>query len=61
MFDLNCVAVSHNHMASACHRVLVRYIIHLYCLAVQAGFYSDVRDYRSKGPRSILGWGMEFF
>ena len=25
-----------------CHRVLVRYIIHLYCLAVQAGFYSDV-------------------
>ena len=27
---------------SKCHRVLVRYIIHLYCLAVQAGFYSDV-------------------
>ena len=24
------------------HRVLVRYIIDLYCLAVQAGFYSDV-------------------
>ena len=25
-----------------CHRVLVRYIINLYYLAVQAGFYSDV-------------------
>ena len=36
-----------------CHRVLVRYIIHLYCLAVQAGFYNDVlrvHDFRSKGP-----------
>ena len=53
MFNLNCVAVSNYHMASACHRVLVRYIIHLYCLAVQAGFYSDsgrVRDYRSTCP-----------
>ena len=34
-----------------CHRVYVRYIIHLYCLAVQAGFYSDVLDFRSKCPR----------
>ena len=47
-----------------CHRVLVRYIIHLYCLAVQAGFYSDVVQCSPQGrkvPGSILGRGMEIF
>ena len=27
-----------------------RYIIHLYCLAVQAGFYSDVVECRTLSP-----------
>ena len=39
-------------------------MIHLYCLAVQAGFYSDVvecspQDRKVSG--SILGWGMMDF
>ena len=43
---------------------LVRFIIHLYCLAVQAGFYSDVIECSPqdrKVPGSILGWDMEIF
>ena len=47
-----------------CHRVKVRYIIHLYCLAVQAGFYSDVVECSTidqKVPGSILRQGMEIF
>ena len=47
-----------------CHRVLVRYIIHLYCLAVQVGFYSDVVECSTidrRVPGSILGRGMEIF
>ena len=38
-------------------------MIHLYCLAVQAGFYSDVVECSPqdrKIPGSILGWGMDF-
>ena len=35
------------------------YIIHLYCLAVQAGFYSDVVE-SSTIDRKVLGWGMFF-
>ena len=41
-----------------------RYIIHLYCLAVQAGFYSDVVECSSidrKVLSSILGLGMDIF
>ena len=30
------------HKTWVSHRALVRYIIHLYCFAVQAGFYSEV-------------------
>ena len=48
----------------ACHKEQVRYIIHLYCLAVQAGFYSDVEECSNidrRVPGSILGWGMEIF
>ena len=44
--------------------VLVRYIIHLYCLALQAGFYSDVVECLTVDRRvlgSIPGWGMEIF
>ena len=43
---------------------IVRYIIHLYCLAVQAGFYSDVVECLTvdrRVPGSIPGWGMEIF
>ena len=42
---------------------IVRYIIHLYCLAVQAGFYSDVVECSPidrKVPGSIFGRGMVF-
>ena len=41
-----------------------RYIIHLYCLAVQAGFYSDVVECSPqdrKVPGSILDRGMKDF
>ena len=41
-----------------------RYIIHLYCLAVQAGFYSDVVECSTidrKVSGSILGREMEIF
>ena len=41
---------------------LVRDIIHLYCLAVQAGFYSDVvvcSTIDGRFPGSILGRGMK--
>ena len=40
-----------------------RYMIHLYCLAVQAGFYSDAVECRtlSSGPGSIPGWGKILF
>ena len=47
-----------------CHRVLARYIIQLYCLAVQAGFYSDVVECSTldqRVPGSILTRGMEIF
>ena len=47
-----------------CHSVLVRYIIHLYCLAVQAGFYSEVVEWSTldgRVPGSILTQGMEIF
>ena len=39
-------------------------MIHLYCLAVQAGFYSDVVECSTidrRVPGSILGWDMEIF
>ena len=39
-------------------------MIHLYCLAVQAGFYSDVVECSTldrRVPGSILGRGMEIF
>ena len=39
-------------------------MIHLYCLAVQAGFYSDVVECSpqdGKVPGSILGRDMEIF
>ena len=52
------------HKTWVCHRVLVRYIIHLYCLVVQAGFYSDVVESLTLDRRvlgSILTWGMEVF
>ena len=42
---------------------IVRYIIHLYCLAAQAGFYSDVVECSPidrNVPGSILGRGMNF-
>ena len=38
-------------------------MIHLYCLAVHAGFYSDVVECETidrKVPDSILGRGMDF-
>ena len=38
------------------------YMIHLYCLAVQAGFNSDVVDCETidrKVTGSTLGWGMD--
>ena len=38
--------------------------MHLYCIAVQAGFYSDVVECSTidrRVPGSILGWGMEIF
>ena len=38
-------------------------MIHLYCPAVQAGFYSDVVECETidrKVPDSINGWGMGF-
>ena len=44
--------------------VWVRYIIHLYYLAVQAGFYSDVVECSTlvrRVPGSILGRGIDFF
>ena len=47
-----------------CHRLLVRYIIHLYCLAVQAGFYSDEVECSTlnrRVPGLILTRGMEIF
>ena len=40
------------------------YITHLYCLAVQAGFYSDMVECSPQDRKvlgSILGRGMEFF
>ena len=38
-----------------CHRVQVRYIIHLYCLAVQASFYSNVVEcYSSDGAWRVF-------
>ena len=43
---------------------LVRYLIHLYCLAVQAGFYSDVVECSTldrRVPGSILGRNIEIF
>ena len=42
--DLGISIKTHSiiHKTSVCHRVLVRYIIHLYCLTVQASFCSDV-------------------
>ena len=52
------------HKTWVCHRVLVRYIIHMYCLAVQAGFYSDVVECSTldgRVPGSILTRGMEIF
>ena len=39
-------------------------MIHMHCLAVKAGFYSDVVEGETidrKVLRSILGWGMEIF
>ena len=39
-------------------------MIHLYCLAVQAGFYSDAVECLTvdqRVPGSILGWDMEIF
>ena len=41
---------------------MVRYIIHLYCLVVQAGFYSDVVEC-STIDRKVPGssFGREFF
>ena len=50
------------HKSWVCHRVLVRYIIHLYCLAVQVGFYSDVVECSTldrRVPDSILNQGLE--
>ena len=35
--------------SSGCHRVY-RYVRHLYCLAVQAGFYSEVVECRTLSP-----------
>ena len=54
----------HKNGKMNCHRVYVRYIIHLYCLAVQAGFYSDVVECSTidrRVPGSILGRDMEIF
>ena len=31
-----------------------RYITHLYCLAVQAGFYSDVVECRALSPADLV-------
>ena len=52
------------HKTWVCHRVLVSYIIHLYCLAVQAGFYSNVLECSTldrRVPGLILARGMEIF
>ena len=43
---------------------MVRYMIHLHCLAVQAGFYSDVVECSNLNRKvlgSIPGRGMEIF
>ena len=45
-------------------KVKVRYLIHLYYLAVQAGFYSDVVECSTidrRVPGSILGRDKEIF
>ena len=42
---------------SVCHRVEVRYIIHLYCLAVQACFYSDLVELKRPGFDHCPGHG----
>ena len=49
--------------AVTCCRVLVRYIIRLYCHVVQAGFYSHVivLNFRWKGPCFDPRSGMEIF
>ena len=39
-------------------------MIHLYCLVVQAGLYSDVVECSTidrRIPGSILGWGMKIY
>ena len=53
-----------SHKTWVCHRVLVKYILHLYCLAVQVGFYSDMVECSTldrRVPGSILIRGMEIF
>ena len=45
-------------------QALARHIIHLYCLTVQAGFYSDVVEcwtLDQNVPGSIPSQGMEIF
>ena len=52
------------HKTWVCHKVLVKYILHLYCLAVQVGFYSDMVECWTldrRVPGSILIRGMEIF
>ena len=52
------------HKTWVCHRVLVSYIIHLYCLAVQAGFCSDMVECSTSDrrvPGLILARGMDIF
>ena len=42
--------------SKAVSSVIRKYITHLYCLAMQASFYSDadrVQDFQSSGPGSI--------
>ena len=51
------------HKTWVCHRVSVRYIIHLYCLEVHADLYSDMVECSTldrRVPGSILR-GMEIF
>ena len=52
------------HKTWVCHRVLVRYIVHMYCLAVQASCNGDVVECSTlvrRVPGSILTRGMEIF
>ena len=49
-------------LTQVCHRIQVRYIIHLYCLAEQAGFYSNLVECLPLDPKvPSLAGALRFF